>query len=96
MDHLRVPLPPAHLSNEEKEKFVLDHIKKAMSVSTTKEDSHAQVEKDSQHEVDQTMPAQKGSELPMVAQTELAAASSKQDKVPYIPPPSILEADKPS
>ena len=96
MDHFRVPIPPAHLTTEEKEQFVIEHIKKAMSVSTTKDDSQAQVEKDAQHEVNQPMPAAKDSELPMVAQTELAAASPKRDKVPYIPPPSILEADKPS
>ena len=97
MDLSRVPIPPAHYTPEEKERFLLDHIKKAMSVSTTRDESQAQTEKDSQHEVNQPLPAEKDTELPMVAHTETEAALSKRDEVTSdAPPPAPILATSPS
>ena len=94
MDPREIPDPPADYTPSQIRDYYKNYVKRALSLSTTKDDSLAQVAKDAQHEVNQPMHAEKESELPEVTQTEKEVAPTTE--VPFIPPPAILAADKPS
>ena len=65
MDLSGVPVPPAHYTEEQKERFLLDYIKKAMSVSTTKDGSVTPASKDEPPAVDQPLTTTEDPELPL-------------------------------
>ena len=77
MDASDIPAPPDHYTPQQVREYYINYFKTTLSLSTTKDGSLAQPEKDNRHEVDQPMTTQKETELPMVAQIGRASCRER-------------------
>ena len=96
MDASDIPDPPAHFTPQQVRAYYLKFVKQTLSLSTTKDGSHAQHEKDAQHEVNQPMPSTMETELPMVVHTGTEVDPAKHVEVADDPTPPAPAAEKPS